>query len=50
MARNGVWGTDTDILSAALLLFTDTFAYPHFGDTYKWQLENWDPRKLILMK
>ena len=37
MARNGVWGTDIEILSAASLLSTDVFVYTKFGDTYKWQ-------------
>jgi len=36
MARNGVWGTDIGILSAASLLSTDIFVYTQFGDTYKW--------------
>ena len=38
MARNGVWGTDIEILSAAAsLLSTDVFVYTKIGDTYKWQ-------------
>ena len=37
MARNGVWGTDIEILSAASLLSTDVFVYTKFGETYKWQ-------------
>ena len=37
MARNGVWGTDIEILSAASLLSTDVFVYTKIGDTYKWQ-------------
>ena len=45
MARNGVWGTDIEILSAASLLFTDVFVYTKIGDTYKWQ----NFRELCLM-
>ena len=37
MARNGVWGSDREILSAASLLSTDVFVYTKIGDTYKWQ-------------
>jgi len=36
MARNGVWGTDIEILSAASPLSTDICVYTQFGDTYKW--------------
>ena len=46
MARNKVRVKDIEILSAASLLSTDIFVYTQFGDTYKWQLENRDPRKL----
>ena len=37
MTRNGVWGTDIEILSATSLLSTDVFVYTKIGDTYKWQ-------------
>ena len=30
MAKNRVWGTDTEILSAASLLSTDIFVYTQF--------------------
>ena len=36
MARNGVWGTEIEILSAASLLSTDIFVYTQFGDVGKW--------------
>ena len=36
MARNGVWGTEIEILSAASLLSTDIFIYTQFGDVGKW--------------
>ena len=36
MARNGVWGTEIEILSAASLLSTDIFVYIQFGDILKW--------------
>ena len=35
-----------EILSAASLFSTDIFVYTQFWDTYKWQLEKRDPRKL----
>ena len=47
MTRNKVRVKDIEILSAASLISTDIFVYTQFGDTYKWQLENRDPRKLI---
>ena len=44
MARNKkAKGIET--LSAACLLSTHIFVYTQFGDTYKWQFENRDPRK-----
>ena len=46
MARNKVRVKGTEILNAASLLSTDIFVYPQFGDKYKRQLENRDPRKL----
>ena len=46
MARNEVMAKGIEILSAASLLSTDIFVYTQFGDTYKWQIENRDPRKL----
>lgn len=36
MARNGVWGTDIEIFSAASLLSTDVFVCTKFGETYKY--------------
>ena len=46
MARNKVRVKEIETLSAASLLSTDIFVYTQFGDTYKWQIENQDPRKL----
>ena len=46
MATENVRVKDIEILSAASLLTTDIFAYTQFGDTYKWQIENLDPRTL----
>ena len=46
MAREKVRVKGIEILSAASLLSTDIFVYTQFGDTYKWQTENRDPRKL----
>ena len=46
MARNKVRVKGIEILSAASLLSMGIFVYTQFGDTYKWQLENRDPRKL----
>ena len=46
MAREKVRVKGIEILSAASLLSTDIFVYTQFGDTYKWQIENLDPRKL----
>jgi len=46
IARNKVRVKDIEILSAASLLSMGIFVYTQFGDTYKWQLENRDPRKL----
>lgn len=38
MARNQVWGTDIEILSAASLLSTDIYVYTRFAiDNNKWQ-------------
>ena len=36
MARNGVWGTDIEMFSAASLLSTDIFVYTQFGYTCQW--------------
>ena len=47
MARNKVRVKGIEVLSAASHLSTDIFVYTQSGDTYKWQLENRDPRKLI---
>ena len=46
MARNKVRVKGIEILSAGSLLSTDIYVYTQFGDTYKWQIENRDPRKL----
>ena len=46
MAREKVRVKGIEILSTASLLSTDIFVYTQFGDTYKWQIENGDPRKL----
>ena len=46
MASNKVRVKGIEILSAPSLLSTDIFVYTQFGDTYKWQTENRDPRKL----
>ena len=46
MATEKVRVKGIEILSAASLLTTDIFVYTQFGDTYKWQIENLDPRKL----
>ena len=46
MATEKVRVKGMEILSAASLLTTDIFVYTQFGDTYKWQIENLDPRKL----
>ena len=46
MARNKVRGKGLEILSAASLLPTDIVVYTQFGDTYKYQIENRDPRKV----
>ena len=46
MARNKVRVKEIETLSAASLLSTDIFVYTQFGDTYKWRIENQDPRKL----
>ena len=45
MARNKVRVKGIEILSTPFLLSTDIFVYTQFGDTYKWQIENRDPRK-----
>ena len=47
MTRNKVRIKGIEILSAASLSSTDIFVYTQFGDTYKWQIENRDPRKLV---
>ena len=39
-----------EVLSDASLLSTDIFVYPQFGDTYKWQVENRNPRKLASVR
>ena len=46
MAREKVRAKGIEILSAASLLSTEIFVYTQFGDTYKWQVENRNPRKL----
>ena len=46
MAAEKVRVKGIEILSAASLLTTDIFVYTQIGDTYKWQIENLDPRKL----
>ena len=46
MARNKVRAKGIEILRVASLLSTNIFVYTQFGDTYKWQIENRDPRKL----
>ena len=46
MAREKVKVKGIEILSAASLLSIDIFVYTKFWDTYKWQEENRDPRKL----
>ena len=46
IARNKVRVKGIEILSADSLFSTDTFVYTQCWDTYKWQLENRDPRKL----
>ena len=50
MARSKVKVKFIEILSAASLLSTDSFVYTQFGDTYKWQIENRDPRKKTLVR
>ena len=50
MARKKVTVKGIEILSAASLLSTEIFFYTQFGDTYKWQIENRDPRKLTLVR
>ena len=46
VARNKVRVKGIEILNAASLLYTDIFVYTQFGDTYKWRIENRDPREL----
>ena len=46
MTRNKVRVKGIEILSATSPLSTHILVYIQFGDTYKWQLENRDPRKL----
>ena len=46
VARNKVRAKGIEILSASSLLSTDIFVYTQLGETYKWQIENRDPRKL----
>jgi len=50
LARNKVTVKGIEILSAASLFSTDIFVYTQFGDTYKWQIEKRDPRKLTPVK
>ena len=50
MARAKVRVKGIDLLSAASLLFTDSFVYTQCGDTYKLQVENRDPRKLTSVR
>ena len=50
MAREKLRVKGTETLSAATLLSTDIFVYTQFGDTYKWQVENQDPRKLTSVR
>ena len=50
MAREKVSVKGIEILSAASLLSTDIFVYTQFGDTYKLQVENRDPRKLTSVR
>ena len=49
-AREKVRVKGIEILSAASLLSTDIFFYTQFGDTYKLQVENRDPRKLTSVR
>ena len=35
-----------EILSATCLISTDIFVHTQFGDTYKWKIENRDPRNI----
>ena len=46
MTLNKVKVKGVEIFSTTSLLSTDIFVYTQFGDTYKWQMENLDPRKL----
>ena len=46
IARNKVRVKGLEILSDASLLSTDIVVYTQFGDTYKQQIENRDPRKV----
>ena len=50
MARNKVRVKGREILSAPSLLSTDIFGYTQFGDAYKCQIENRDPRKLTTIR
>ena len=50
MVREKVRVKGIETLSAASLLSTDIFVYAQFGDTYKWQVENRDPRKLTSVR
>ena len=50
MAREKVRVKGIEILSAASLLATGIFVCTQFGDTYKWQVENRDPRKLTSVR
>ena len=50
MARRKVTVRGIEILSAAPLLSTDIFVCTPIGDTYKWQIENRDPRKLTTVR
>ena len=44
IARNKVRAKGIEILNAASLFSSYIFVYTQFWDTYKWQLENRDPR------
>ena len=46
MTRKKITVRGIEILSATSLLSTDIFVYTQFGDTYKWKIENRDPRNI----
>ena len=50
MVREKLRVKGIEILRAASLLSTDIFVYTQFGDTYKLQVENRDPRKLTSVR